>query len=335
MIALLLFVVSLSAIIYGSYLYGIYSRFDAVRYKNRIDSVNSVLKSKLVSEKMSKAEWKKITNDLHEFPKAAESKHPDTVIVTLLPDGKTEKIIALHNKLYSDTVELNKDLKKSVTDPRIYNYNPGHFLEPDDSIADNIVGVGVILFLVSMTVFIILSFLNANEKEQSRYHSDLVKAREGIEKNPDKVMPAWDMAQLTLEQYFQRNLRQINMIFYTSIGVMLAGFILIAAGAFFAFKSEEGEAFVHVLTASSGILTEFIGATFIFIYNSTIKQAMGYTDSLEKINSVGMSIKILDNIQLKETESDKLNDAKIEIAKILLQSKLPKPGASSELAPGN
>ncbi len=69
---------------------------------------------------------------------------------------------------------------------------------------------------------------------------------------------------------------------------------------------------------ASGLITELIGATFIVIYNSTIKQAITYTDSLERINSVGMSVTILDSMKDSITDKDALNKAKIEVAKMLL-----------------
>ena len=42
-----------------------------------------------------------------------------------------------------------------------------------------------------------------------------------------------------------------------------------------------------IIAAFSGIITEFIGATFLFIYRSTMQQATNYSKTLERINSVG------------------------------------------------
>jgi hypothetical protein len=46
----------------------------------------------------------------------------------------------------------------------------------------------------------------------------------------------------------------------------------------------------------AGVITEFIGATFLFIYRSAIQQAVDYSKSLERINSVGMAMQILDTM---------------------------------------
>lgn len=67
-----------------------------------------------------------------------------------------------------------------------------------------------------------------------------------------------------------------------------------------------------------GIITEFIGATFLFIYKSTVEQAIRYTSSLERINSVGMSMQILDTIKQSKETLVELTQAKISISKLLL-----------------
>ena len=73
----------------------------------------------------------------------------------------------------------------------------------------------------------------------------------------------------------------------------------------------------------AGIITEFIGATFLFIYKSTINQALKYTRSLDEINKVGISIDIIQSIEASEINRDKIENAKIDISKILI-SKIDK-----------
>ena len=71
----------------------------------------------------------------------------------------------------------------------------------------------------------------------------------------------------------------------------------------------------------AGIITEFIGATFLFIYKSTVNQALHHSKSLEEINNVGMSIKIVESIEKDDKNKEKIDDAKIEIAKKLINYK--------------
>ena len=139
--------------------------------------------------------------------------------------------------------------------------------------------------------------------------------REVIEK-PTEAKTAWDLARLKLESYLNRNLQQVSAIFYLSASVMLVGFGLIIFGVFKVF-SNPALMNPSILATVSGIIINFIGGTFLLIYRSTMKQAKNYVDVLERINAVGMSIQILENIS-KEKVGLK-DDTTAEIAKELLK----------------
>ncbi len=177
------------------------------------------------------------------------------------------------------------------------------------------------LFFIFAILFGISFPLGYIYDQRLRLHNQATKVEsvnEELKNNPTDIKPAWEKAQLTLEQYYNRNLSQINMIFFVSVAVMIAGFILIGIGIIMAYNAQNGSTFVPIISACSGIIAEFIGATFIVIYNSTIKQASTYTESLEKINSVGMSVTILNGIKPDSDNLQKVEDAKIEIAKSLI-----------------
>ena len=81
------------------------------------------------------------------------------------------------------------------------------------------------------------------------------------------------------------------------------------------------------MAVGSGIITEFIGVTFMAIYRSTLRQANAYMSVLERINAVGMAVQILDAIG---NEEPKLKDAtRAEVAKLLLQVQVPEAGGTS------
>jgi hypothetical protein len=56
------------------------------------------------------------------------------------------------------------------------------------------------------------------------------------------------------------------------------------------------------LAAISGIITQFIGATFMVIYRSTMRQANEFMSVLERINTVGMAVHELDRIPEQRDE---------------------------------
>lgn len=154
-----------------------------------------------------------------------------------------------------------------------------------------------------------------------------VSAQEIYREEPGKTKPVWDMAQLTLEVYFDRNLNQIRWIFWLSIGVMSLGFILIIYGVTLGFQNPQGNWGIAAIGGIAGVLTEFIGATFLFVYKSSMQQADKYTEILERMNFVGMAMQMLDSAAYSKKSIEastnsleaSLQEAKIEMAKVLLE----------------
>jgi uncharacterized membrane protein len=110
------------------------------------------------------------------------------------------------------------------------------------------------------------AFIN-EKKNQAR----IQEVESEIKKDPEKAKPAWDLARITLESYFNKNLNQITAIFILSILVMITGFAIIIWGVSQAITTPSGIP-VAIITACAGVVTEFIGATFLYIFKSTIRQ---------------------------------------------------------------
>jgi hypothetical protein len=180
---------------------------------------------------------------------------------------------------------------------------------------------GIVVIVTSALGIIVWAILdNISDSLSLMLKENYQDAEKRAKENPDKIKPAWDVANSTLSAYFNRNLKQVDWIFRLSVVVMLVGLGLVGVGIFLAYQKPESIA-VSIVGGISGIITQFIGATFLFIYKSTITQANKYTETLERINAVGMAMQILDGIgQEERIESiEKLVIAKIDISKILLQ----------------
>ena len=184
----------------------------------------------------------------------------------------------------------------------------------------------VISFLVGAIVAVAQALLQRRIEERTREKIDL--AEEKVEREPNKAKPAWDLARVTLEAYFNRNLRQVSAIFWVSVVVMSMGFGIVIWGIKQALQSPSSP-LVAVITGSSGIITEFIGATFLFIYKSTMRQALDYTKTLERINAVGMAMQILDTIPDEATSSDLKSITKAEVVKVLMKRSFPRENDSN------
>jgi nitrate reductase gamma subunit len=186
-------------------------------------------------------------------------------------------------------------------------------------------GLGYIIIAIGV-VIVAIKFLEALHRSSRSFEFgslqvEFSEALQRAHEEPDKVKPAWDVARVKLESYFDRNLSQINYIFWLSVVVMLVGFCFILFGISGFTTNPQGDKTISAtspaaIAGAAGIITEFIGATFLFIYRSTIEQASNYTRTLERINSVGMAMQILDTISPDATGLQ--DQTKAEIVKLLL-----------------
>jgi hypothetical protein len=192
--------------------------------------------------------------------------------------------------------------------------------------------VSCIGFLYAVNLFFQFEQINhlkdAQLKEQQA-------AREKAEREPEKVKPFWDLAQTKLEEYININVKQVQQIYTYSRILMTVGFILIVVGIFLAFSNvnlttqdssgevqNNGAIIIAIVSSASGVLIEFIGASVLVLYRTTVQQSINYVDKLERMNNVGMAMQILDTVSIstadKPVDQQKIFDAKIRIAHQLL-----------------
>lgn len=179
--------------------------------------------------------------------------------------------------------------------------------------------IGMLFFggILGITIFSFTPY-RIRGKSVEFYQEKIAKAEERVDASPEKVKPAWDLARVTLEAYFNRNLGQISYIFWLSVVVLIVGFAIIIWGISQALSSPNVVA-PAVITAIAGVITEFIGATFLFIYRSTVQQAINYTKTLERINSVGMAMQILDTMPDETKEGDLKSRTKALLVELLVK----------------
>jgi hypothetical protein len=181
--------------------------------------------------------------------------------------------------------------------------------------------------------------------EETPAGKKIQEAESRLEQHPEKSRFAWDLARITLESYFHRNLSQITWIFWLSVLVMIAGFGIILYGISqtvslahdLALKAngdknslEAIKTLPGIISTLAGLVTEFIGATFLFIYRSTIQQATNYSQTLERINSIGMAMQIFDTMPDTTRGDDLKSYTKARTIELLVRgayeqsAKLPK-----------
>ncbi|MDZ7821954.1 MAG: hypothetical protein U5N26_09140 [Candidatus Marinimicrobia bacterium] len=178
--------------------------------------------------------------------------------------------------------------------------------------------IAIPVILIYLTYYLVMYTRQRNLTRQ-RLEDKLQEIEEKREANPGKTKYSWDIARIKLESYFDRNLSRSRCIFWISIAVMLSGFAFIIWGVLISVGQPEVLSLTY-LTSVAGIVTEFIGATFMVVYRSTINQATESMNVLERINQVGMAIQIIESIP--ESEKGLQSEARVEISKILLSKQL-------------
>ena len=172
-----------------------------------------------------------------------------------------------------------------------------------------------------MFAAILYFFRRQEERYRQETKAKLKEAESRVEREPGKAQPAWDLARTTLEAYFNKNLNQIACIFWLSIAVMLVGFGMLL----YAIMQSVQQPTVLAPSYIAGIITEFIGATFLFVYRSTIQQAVNYSKTLERINSVGMAMQILDTMPDDAKETDLKSATKSDLVRLLVKEAQDSP----------
>lgn len=136
-----------------------------------------------------------------------------------------------------------------------------------------------------------------------------------VAEHPNEPKLAWDLARIKLESYLNRNLSQVKSIFTLSVFVMVVGFGLIIYGSIMVFQDPKNLN-RSIVVAISGLIVNFIGATFLIVYKSVMEQAKEYVTVLERINAVGMSVQIIETI--KDSHAQIKEETKAELSKKLI-----------------
>ena len=168
-------------------------------------------------------------------------------------------------------------------------------------------------FVFEVFLFTAIFFYQAGVKD-ARKAQKIEEAEKCARENPQATKAAWELAQVKLESYLDHNLDHVSAIFWLAVVIMIVGFYFIGTGVSKLMDSPENFD-ASVLAAGSGVLINFIGATFLVIYKSTMEQATEYMMILERMNAVGMSVRILETVTGEEQLK---HQAKVELSKQIL-----------------
>jgi hypothetical protein len=173
----------------------------------------------------------------------------------------------------------------------------------------------ILVVFVGFLATAILYQIFTSRIDLTKLNNRIQEVESTVEAQPEKIRPMWELARRSLDLYFARNLFETRIIFSITLLVMVVGFGLIGYGVLRAFRAEQFNA--AILTTCSGVLTEFIAATFLIVYRSTVNQAKEYVGILARLHAVGIALHLLDAIP--ETDQNK-NKTRSELAYQMLES---------------
>jgi hypothetical protein len=140
------------------------------------------------------------------------------------------------------------------------------------------------------------------------HNSRMVRARAAIDEST--AADGFEKARQKIQYYMHENLMQVKNIYRLTVVTMFLGFSIIICGAIMAYIGDIGKVMASIVVTLSGVLVQFIGATFLIVYKSINEQARRYVEILESIYAVGMSVDLIEKIN----PGDERNKAHAKIA---------------------
>jgi len=188
-----------------------------------------------------------------------------------------------------------------------YNQRQGNFF-----IGDSLLIFISISVLTGITGFFAIHVNYSNRIE--RYESQIIE-KETTEIKEDLQGDFFNslirLSYNYLDKYYNQTGIQANKSFKVTLGVSIAGAVVIAAGIVLMFIGKTDPAYV---TVAAGVISEFIAAVFFYLYNSTIKSMSKYHNKLVLSQNVSIALRVAEDLPEKEQ-----TEVKAEMSKLLVQ----------------
>jgi len=191
----------------------------------------------------------------------------------------------------------------------IISYSYLTSIEPED---EKFLMNSILPFLVIPLILIILSKLAYSvEKNSENYETEIKNIRtERIIINQkidqEKEFDIFHTIQLSLNQlneYYTINKKQARSSFRFSVFAIVIGLITIISGIWLYYLGKTNIE-ISYISAISGVILEFIGGAYFFIYKKSLEQVNFFFGQLIKIQDTMLSINLTNNIkdETKKTE---------------------------------
>jgi hypothetical protein len=180
--------------------------------------------------------------------------------------------------------------------------------------------LGLVTVFVSSIVFSLARILMSERESNHKLQEQIERSQSHL---PKHMARAWEISRATLEKFWNRNLSQNAAIFVLSLVAFLVGLFIMIWSVSSALANSNNVV-VATVGAGAGILTELVGAIFLFVYKATMDQTIAYTQVLERINSIGMAWYAIEGIEGTDSlQVDLRNKAKAELISAIAEARIP------------
>lgn len=170
-------------------------------------------------------------------------------------------------------------------------------------------GITIILTVLFSLIFIafFVAYWNITIDMQITKYKKLVVEKEiteipeNLELDIDKNLIK--LSYKYLDQYYLQTREHAQKGFAVTIGVSIAGAIILAGGIIALFIGKTNPAYV---TTATGIITEFISAIYFYLYNKTVQGMGSYHNKLVLSQNIALALKLSNSLENKSDEA-KLN----------------------------
>lgn len=181
------------------------------------------------------------------------------------------------------------------------------------------VAVICLILAIPIPIFYVILLQSQEEKEekeekvkQERGGEIGGKTKDRTDKNIIYYLTNLEIKQL--EVYYVITASQAKSSFRVSIGAIIVGFLTIIFGIGYFYLEASPNIQITTISGISGILLQFIGGAYFFIYRNSLKQMNSYFDQLLKIQDTMLAIQLTKELQDKSK--------KVELTNILVTALL-------------
>ncbi|GEM_PF-1418996 len=165
----------------------------------------------------------------------------------------------------------------------------------------------IFLAIIAIVFFVLSRVIIGSPVDDKKELADIKQERDDLRhKIEAKSEPSiFDTVQLSLNQmteYYTINKSQARRSFNFSIFAIVVGLITIIAGVWLFYLNAAPNINLTILTGIAGLLLEFIGGAYFFVYRKSLEQVNFFFTQLVKIQDTMLSINLAKDLGDKEKE---------------------------------